>query len=118
MTTPPTQHDSEQMPTDPAAPHVRRRLLGWWEALPARRQVLWGWVGACVALGIVHIPFVLAGNITWGRAIGYAVSEALPAALLVTFATQTELARRRSAGSLEDPPTATGDTFNGSGPQQ
>lgn len=95
MTMPPTQHDSEQVSDEPIARSGSGRVLGWWESLPARRQVLWGWIASALVLGVVHIPFVLSGNITVARAVGYAISESLPAALLVTFATQTELARRR-----------------------
>jgi hypothetical protein len=72
-------------------------MLRRWERLPARIQVLVAWPACCVFLAAIHLVFF--PWLTAARALSYAVFEAVPLALLVVFATQTELARRANAAA-------------------
>ena len=80
---------------------MARSLLRRWEALAPRHQVLLGIVVGFPLLLLVHAAFPL---LSWQERLGYAAFEAVPLALLVTFATQTELRRRelRDADPSED----------------
>lgn len=71
---------------------MARRLLGWWEALPGGRRVAYGIPAAAVALFAFHHAFPL---LSWQQRLGYALMEAVPLALLVAWATENELRRRR-----------------------
>lgn len=72
---------------------MTRRLLARWEALPARWQIIVSTPTLFVVIVLGHVAFFpLVG---WVQAIGYAAMEAVPLALVVTFATQVELAKRR-----------------------
>lgn len=72
-----------------------RRVLGWWEALPGRRQVPVGMVVAFVVLYCFHQAFF--PLLDWKRSGMYAVMECVPVALLMAWATQNELRRRAIA---------------------
>lgn len=77
------------------APRIHERVLRRWEALPARWQVGAALPAALIALLALHLA--LFPHLGVGRSATYAVMEAIPVALIVTFATQTELARRERA---------------------
>lgn len=68
------------------------RLLAWWEGLQARTRVLAAIPAAWVVLFVFHQAFPRLSN--WDRAL-YATMEAVPIALLVAWATENELRRRR-----------------------
>ena len=72
-----------------------RRMLHLWESLPARRQILVATPIAFVLLFLIHASGLFP-LLTIQRALMYAAMECVPVALVVTFATQTELARRAS----------------------
>lgn len=87
-----------------------RRLLARWESLSPRNQIFVATPIAFVVLFLVHVSplFPLLG---WEKSLTYAVMECVPVALVLTFATQTELARReRDAGSEPRDPGADDDT--------
>lgn len=71
-----------------------RRLLARWEALSPRHQIAVAAPVAFVALFLIHVSGLFP-LLDWKDALLYAGMECLPVALVVTFATQTELARRR-----------------------
>jgi hypothetical protein len=76
-----------------------RRLLTRWESLAPRQQIAVATpVALLLLLGFHEAFFPL---LTWQRSLTYAVMECVPAALGVTFATQTELARRRRGDDSE-----------------
>lgn len=68
------------------------RLLAWWEGLQGRTRVFVAIPLAWVVLFVFHQAFPLLSN--WDRAL-YATMEAVPIALLVAWATENELRRRR-----------------------
>ena len=71
---------------------MARSILSRWESLPPRRQIQLGIPLAFLVLFAVHEAFF--PNLTLGRTLGYALMESVPLALVVTYATQVELARR------------------------
>lgn len=81
------------------------RLLAWWESLQGRTRVLAAIPVAWIFLFMFHQMFPLLSNAE--RAL-YATMEAVPIALLVAWATENELRRRRErearGASSEDPP--------------
>lgn len=77
-----------------------RRLLAYWESLPPRRQVLVGAPTLFVALLAIHL--VGFPNLTFARSLAYALMEALPLTLVVTYATQVELVRRETAAAARE----------------
>lgn len=78
-----------------------RRLLARWEALPPRHQIAVATPSAFLVLFLVHAS-PLFPLLDWKRALTYALMECVPVALVLTFATQTELARREHWGSSKD----------------
>jgi hypothetical protein len=78
-----------------------RRLLHLWESLPARHQIMVATPIAFVLLFLIHASGLFP-LLTIRRALTYALMECIPVALVVTFATQTELARRASAAENDD----------------
>jgi len=77
-----------------------RRLLAFWESQPPRRQVLIGAPTTFLVLLAVHL--VGFPHLTLARSASYALMEALPLALVVTYATQVELVRREAAAGRAD----------------
>ncbi|MCW2973045.1 MAG: hypothetical protein JWN72_1318 [Thermoleophilia bacterium] len=78
-----------------------RRLLTAWESMPPRRQVLVGAPTMFVLLLVVHL--VGFPHLTFARSCAYAIMEAVPLALVVTYATQVELVRRENATGDAEP---------------
>ena len=74
---------------------MARRILAFWESLPPRKQVLFGAPTMFVLLLAVHL--VGFPHLTFARSCAYAIMEAVPLALVVTYATQVELVRRETA---------------------
>lgn len=79
---------------------MARRLLDRWEALQARHQVMVSAPVLAVLLFVVHEAFF--PRLQWHDSLLYALMECVPLALVVTFATQSELARRER-GDAEPP---------------
>ena len=80
---------------------MMRRLLTWWESLPPRRQIMVATPVAFLLLFLIHASGLFP-LLTIKRALTYAVMECVPVALVVTFATQTELARRAHAAKARE----------------
>ena len=70
-----------------------RKLLHRWESLAPRHQIMVATPVAFVVLFLIHAS-PLFPLLDWKRALTYALMECVPVALVLTFATQTELARR------------------------
>ncbi|MCW2923391.1 MAG: hypothetical protein JWM98_795 [Thermoleophilia bacterium] len=87
-------------------PPMGRRLLGWWEALPDRRRVLYGIPVALVVLFAFHQAFF--PLLDWQRSLTYAVMECVPVALAFAWATQNELRRRADRDARADDPPVDG----------
>lgn len=81
-----------------------RRLLARWEALPPRYEIAVATPVAFLVLFLVHAS-PLFPLLDWKRAVAYALMECVPVALVLTFATQTELARREHWGASTDAAT-------------
>jgi len=82
------------------------KLLSKWESLPPRRQVAYATPTLLVLLFGFHEAFF--PLLEWTQSLTYAVMECVPLALVVTFATQTELTRRaQHANQTSEPSTPT-----------
>jgi hypothetical protein len=79
---------------DPTTPPARSRLLVRWESLPARIQLATSF--AVSFAGLLGIHLLAFPHLTFGRSAFYAVGEAAALALLLTAATQMEVARQRA----------------------
>ena len=88
-------------------PSMPRRFLSWWESLPARRQVLVASPAIAVVLFCVHEAFF--PLLEWHDSLLYAVMECVPVALVLAFATHTELTRRALDTPDTSDPDAAGD---------
>lgn len=75
---------------------MHRRLLAWWETLAPRHQIFVATPAAFIALFLIHWSPIFP-LLTWKKALIYATMECVPVALVLTFATQSELARRDRA---------------------
>lgn len=73
---------------------MARRLQAWWEGLAGRTRVLVAIPVAFVLLFLFHHAFPL---LSTGDRLLYAAMEAVPVALVVAWATENELRRRRDA---------------------
>lgn len=83
---------------------MARRLQAWWEGLEGRTRVLVAIPAAFVVLFLFHHAFP---RLSTGDRLLYAAMEAVPVALVVAWATENELRRRReqSAGEADTDPT-------------
>lgn len=80
---------------------MERRLLAWWEALQPRTRVLVAIPVAFVVLFMFHQFFP---KLSTGDRLTYAAMECIPVALLIAWATENELRRRRERPG-DDPAT-------------
>lgn len=78
-----------------------RNLITKWEKLAPRKQILVATPIAFVVLFLFHWSPIFP-LLDWKESLTYAAMECIPVALIVTFATQSELARREHQNEQED----------------
>jgi hypothetical protein len=77
-----------------------QRLLTWWETRQPRTRVLAGIPIAFVVLFMFHQFFP---KLSTGDRLMYSAMECVPLALVIAWATENELRRRRERGPEADP---------------